>query len=82
MHDAVRPCHCTRAATRRQRAKFGEAWNAALDEVEAASGAKALVTTGTGKFYSNGLDLDYMMSDGVDSGEYLSNNAFATSFTS
>lgn len=47
------------------------AWNAALDEVEAAEGPKALVTTGTGKFYSNGLDLDYMMSDGVDRSAYL-----------
>ena len=47
------------------------AWNEALDEVEAAEGPKALVTTGTGKFYSNGLDLDYMMSDGVDSNTYL-----------
>ena len=35
------------------------AWNAALDEVEAAPGPKALVTTGAGKFYSNGLDLDW-----------------------
>ncbi|BBW99769.1 enoyl-CoA hydratase [Mycolicibacterium moriokaense] len=34
--------------------------NAALDEVEAADGAKAVVTTGVGKFYSNGLDLDFM----------------------
>ncbi len=37
--------------------------NAALDEVEAAGGdrvPKALVTTGGGKFYSNGLDLDFM----------------------
>ncbi|MCV7301725.1 enoyl-CoA hydratase/isomerase family protein [Mycobacterium barrassiae] len=34
--------------------------NAALDEVEAADGAKAVVTTGSGKFYSNGLDLDFM----------------------
>ena len=37
-------------------------WNEALGEVEAVEGPKALVTTGTGKFYSNGLDLDYMMS--------------------
>jgi enoyl-CoA hydratase/carnithine racemase len=37
-------------------------WNEALDEVEAAEGPKALVTTGSGKFYSNGLDLDTMMS--------------------
>jgi Delta3-Delta2-enoyl-CoA isomerase len=34
--------------------------NAALDEVEAAPGPKAVVTTGVGKFYSNGLDLDFM----------------------
>jgi len=37
-------------------------WNEALDEVAAAEGPKALVTTGTGKFYSNGLDLDDMLS--------------------
>ena len=43
------------------------AWNAALDEVEAAEGPKALVTTGTGKFYSNGLDLAWAMgTEGVD----------------
>lgn len=46
-------------------------WNDALDEVEKAEGPKALVTTGTGKFYSNGLDLDYMVSEGVDGGAYL-----------
>ena len=34
--------------------------NSTLDEVEAADGAKAVVTTGAGKFYSNGLDLDFM----------------------
>ena len=48
-----------------------KAWNEALDEVEAAQAPKALVTTGTGKFYSNGLDLDYMRSAEVDSAEYL-----------
>lgn len=36
------------------------AWNAALDEVEADDTVAALVTTGTDKFYSNGLDLDWM----------------------
>lgn len=36
------------------------ALNAALDEVEAAPGPKAVVTTGVGKFYSNGLDLAFM----------------------
>jgi enoyl-CoA hydratase/carnithine racemase len=45
---------------------FVAAWNAALDEVEGAPGPKALVTTGTGKFYSNGLDLDWMLSAGGD----------------
>ena len=39
------------------------AWNAALDEVEAAGKPSALVTTGTGKFYSNGLDLDWMIGE-------------------
>jgi Delta3-Delta2-enoyl-CoA isomerase len=34
---------------------------ALLDEVDAASGEKALVTTATGKFFSNGLDLDWML---------------------
>lgn len=34
----------------------------ALDEVEAAEGAVALVTTGEGKFYSNGLDLEWLSS--------------------
>src|SRR3954452_22636836 len=37
--------------------------NAALDEVEAADGPRAVVTTGAGKFYSNGLDLDFMSSN-------------------
>jgi len=39
------------------------AWQKALDEVEAAGKPSALVTTGTGKFYSNGLDLEWMMSE-------------------
>jgi enoyl-CoA hydratase/carnithine racemase len=34
---------------------------ACLDEVEQADGHKALVTTGSGKFYSNGLDVEHMM---------------------
>ena len=36
--------------------------NALLDEVEASEGPAALVTTATGKFYSNGLDLDWLAS--------------------
>ncbi len=34
--------------------------HAALDEVAAAEGPKSLLTTGEAKFYSNGLDLDWM----------------------
>ncbi|GAB2837322.1 enoyl-CoA hydratase-related protein [Streptomyces daliensis] len=34
--------------------------NAALDEVENAEGPRALVTAATGKFFSNGLDLDWL----------------------
>ena len=37
------------------------AWNEALNEVEAAGSPAALVTTGTGKFYSNGLDLEWLL---------------------
>lgn len=41
------------------------ALSAALDEVEAAEGPVALVTTGEGKFYSNGLDLDWLLGEGA-----------------
>ncbi|WP_243469985.1 enoyl-CoA hydratase-related protein [Klenkia marina] len=34
--------------------------NAGLDEVEGAAGPRALVTTATGKFFSNGLDLEWL----------------------
>ena len=34
-----------------------------LDELDAVEGPKALVTVGAGKFFSNGLDLDWLMSD-------------------
>jgi enoyl-CoA hydratase/carnithine racemase len=39
----------------------------ALDELTAVDGPAALVTTGTGKFYSNGLDLDWL---GENAGEW------------
>lgn len=42
-------------------------WHAALDEVERAEGPKALVTTGAGRFYSNGLDLDWAFRERKDS---------------
>ena len=47
---------------------FLGAFASALDEVEASTGAAALVTTGEGKFYSNGLDLAAMGSGGPDVG--------------
>jgi enoyl-CoA hydratase/carnithine racemase len=37
-----------------------DAVNAALDEVEAADGPRALITKASGKFWSNGLDLDWL----------------------
>ncbi len=44
--------------------RFSPDWlgavEAALDEVEAADGPRALVTAATGKFWSNGLDLDWL----------------------
>lgn len=46
-------------------ARFSPDWlaaaHAALDEVEAGEGPAALVTTATGKFFSNGLDLEYIL---------------------
>ncbi len=40
--------------------------NQLLDKVAAVAGPAALVTTGTGKFFSNGLDLDWAMSGEAD----------------
>ncbi|MEX0835039.1 MAG: enoyl-CoA hydratase-related protein [Nitriliruptor sp.] len=44
--------------------RFNPTWldavDAVLDEVESADGPRALVTTATGKFWSNGLDLAWM----------------------
>ncbi len=45
--------------------------NECLDEVEQADGARALVTTGRGKFFSNGLDLDELMSGEVSAEDFL-----------
>jgi len=49
---------------------FVDAFNRALDTVEASSGPAALVTIGSEKFYSNGLDLDWMASAG-SGGDFL-----------
>jgi enoyl-CoA hydratase/carnithine racemase len=44
----------------------------ALAEVERADGPNALVTVGTGKFFSNGLDLDHLAAHPNDLVPYLS----------
>ncbi|MFC9427415.1 enoyl-CoA hydratase-related protein [Streptomyces sp. NPDC056987] len=44
---------------------------AALDEVEQAEGPRALVTAATGKFYSNGLDLDWLLAHAEQQQEYV-----------
>jgi enoyl-CoA hydratase/carnithine racemase len=41
-----------------------DALHAALDEVQAVDGPVALVTTGAGRFFSNGLDLDWLSGAG------------------
>jgi Delta3-Delta2-enoyl-CoA isomerase len=48
-----------------------DAVNVALDRVEATEGPIALVTTGEGKFYSNGMDLDWLATVPERAGEYL-----------
>ncbi len=40
--------------------------NRLLDEVQAVDGPKVLITTGSGKHYSNGLDVDWMSGRGGD----------------
>ncbi|MFQ5417672.1 MAG: enoyl-CoA hydratase-related protein, partial [Myxococcota bacterium] len=54
------------AGENRFNADFLDAVNDALDDVESIDGPGALVTTGEGKFYSNGLDLDWMGGAGRD----------------
>lgn len=48
---------------------FLDGLNAALDEVEKSEGPTALVTTGEGKFWSNGLDLAWLGGDGAGEAE-------------
>jgi enoyl-CoA hydratase/carnithine racemase len=55
--------------------RFHPGWiasvGAALDQVQQAAGARALVTAATGKFFSNGLDLEWLSAHGGQSGEYV-----------
>ncbi|WP_216693314.1 enoyl-CoA hydratase/isomerase family protein [Dietzia psychralcaliphila] len=52
--------------------EFLDSLDASLDEVEASEGPAALVTTGAGKFYSNGLDLSVVASDPAGLPAYVS----------
>ncbi|MER7894547.1 enoyl-CoA hydratase-related protein [Micromonospora sp. NPDC094482] len=45
--------------------------NTALNEVEQSAGARALVTVAEGKFFSNGLDLDWLFANANKRREYL-----------
>ncbi|MCP9211985.1 enoyl-CoA hydratase-related protein [Streptomyces sp. NEAU-Y11] len=44
---------------------------ALLDEVEKAEGPRALVTAATGKFFSNGLDLEWLLAHSDQASDYL-----------
>ncbi|XP_061189924.1 uncharacterized protein LOC133197746 [Saccostrea echinata] len=44
--------------------------NDALDEVERSKSVRILVTTGEGRFYSNGIDLDFLLQVGRGSSEW------------
>jgi enoyl-CoA hydratase/carnithine racemase len=45
--------------------------NAMLDEAEKAEGPRALVTAASGKFYSNGLDLEWVVAHADQQQEYV-----------
>ncbi len=55
--------------------RFHPDWVAAagalLDEVEQAAGPRALVTAATGKFFSNGLDLDWVLTHAGEATGYV-----------
>jgi enoyl-CoA hydratase/carnithine racemase len=46
--------------------------NALLDEVEKGDGPRSLVTVAQGKFFSNGLDLDWVLANTGQAEEYVS----------
>jgi len=55
--------------------RFSREWmssvSAALDEVDAAEGPRALLTIASGKFWSNGLDLDWLTANLDQAGAYV-----------
>jgi Delta3-Delta2-enoyl-CoA isomerase len=60
-----------RAGENRFNLEWLDSVNAALDRVEASESPRALVTVGEGKFYSNGMDLDWLASEPERAGDYL-----------
>ncbi len=60
-----------RAGENRFNRGFMDALFDALDQVEKSEGPAALVTVGEGKFYSNGLDLDWMTSGAEDQNTFI-----------
>jgi enoyl-CoA hydratase/carnithine racemase len=63
VHDQIHVLRMRDGENRFNRASL-DAFNAALDRVEQSDFPSALVTCGEGKFYSNGLDLDWMAGAG------------------
>ena len=66
----VRVLHLRDGENRFNRATV-DAIDKALDQVVAVEGPVALVTVGEGKYFSNGLDLDWMLADGAADPEFL-----------
>jgi Delta3-Delta2-enoyl-CoA isomerase len=56
-----------------------DAFSGVLDRIEAAAGPAALVTTGEQKFYSNGIDIDWLATIPAEAGGFLAevNRLFA-----
>ena len=46
-------------------------WHHLIDEISGTDGPLALVTTGVDRFYSNGLDLDWLMANPDGAGDFL-----------
>jgi enoyl-CoA hydratase/carnithine racemase len=70
VHGNVRLLRMNGGENRFDRA-FVDDLSAALDEVESVDGPCALVTAGAGKFYSNGLDLEWLAVAGEEAAGFL-----------
>ena len=58
-------------AENRMNRSWLDAMNEAFDEIDAEPHPGAVVTTGAGKFFSNGLDLEWLMTSGVDMPQFV-----------